>query len=108
MQRKEPTQVQSERTSISLCERARAAWQRHIRDELEWERQIARQSFVLVERLYAVCGDQYDVNLIVDDKQVRALVDGLVFISTYYEMYEEISSHSADRFFGVRLWWECV
>ena len=106
--RKEPAQAKTARASISLRERARAAWQNYIKNELEWERQIARQSFVLVERLSAGCGDLYDVNLIVDDKQVRALVDGLIFISTYYETCETTPSSSTDRFFGVRLWWKCV
>jgi hypothetical protein len=95
-------------TVMPLRKQAKAAWQCRLKDELEWQRRIMRQLFALLDRVYAICSHQYDVNLLVDGMQVRATVDGLHFISTYYEMYESIPIDSPETFFGLRLWWQCA
>ena len=48
-----------------------------------------------------------DVSLIVEGTLVRAKIEDLEFISTYYEMVEDLPPESTERFFGLRLWWEC-
>lgn len=90
-----------------LRERAKAAWLHHVDDELKWERIVTRQTFVLLERIYAVCGKEYDVDLTIRGRQVIARVDELRFISTYYELYENLPPESEGRCFGIRLWWKC-
>jgi hypothetical protein len=90
-----------------LRERARAAWLNHVNKELKWERIFTRQTFVLLERIYAVCGDNYDVHLTIKGRQIVACVDELKFISTYYELCENLPLDSEDRCFGIRLWWRC-
>lgn len=99
----------SQRTNTiePLRERAKAAWLHHVNNELEWERGITRQTFVLLERVYAVCGHGYDVDLTINGWQVIARVDELKFISTYYELYKNLPQDSEDRCFGIRLLWRC-
>ncbi|MBC7910156.1 MAG: hypothetical protein H7Y30_06630 [Pyrinomonadaceae bacterium] len=91
----------------SLRVRAKAALLGHLNNELRWEKLITQQMFFLLERIYAICGDQYDVKLIVDGTLVRARVDGFDFISTYHDLREISLSNNSSRNFGVRLWWEC-
>ena len=107
---KNKRQKKSERTRtvIPLRRRAKEAWQSHVKDELEWERRITKQTFVLLDRVYAICSDQYKVNLRVEGMRVLATVEGLQFISTYYEMYKSIPLDSLETFFGLRLWWQCA
>lgn len=90
-----------------LRDRAKAAWLHHVDKELKWERIFTRQTFVLLERIYAVCGNGYDVHLTVRGRQIIACVDELKFVSTYYELYERLPPESDDRCFGIRLWWKC-
>jgi hypothetical protein len=99
----------SQRTATNepLRERAKNAWLHHVDNQLKWELIITRQTFVLLERVYAICGHDYDVDLSITGWRVIARVDELKFISTYYELYKNLPPDSEDRCFGVRLWWKC-
>jgi hypothetical protein len=94
-------------TAEPLRERAKAAWLHHVNNELKWERIFTRQTFVLLERIYAICGEDYDVDLAINGYQIIARVEELSFISTYYELHENLPQDAEDRCFGVRLWWRC-
>lgn len=91
----------------ALRGKAKEALNKHIKVEKEWEYAINHQIYFLLERLYDICGYDYDIQLVVWDRQVRAKVDGLEFISTYYEMKERLKNDSIPNAFGLRLWWEC-
>lgn len=94
-------------STLRLRARAKAAWHRRLEKKLKWDRQLSNQMFVLLDRVYAICGFQYDVHLFWDSWQLRANVDGLYFISTYGELRKSLAPDSIETFFGVRLWWQC-
>src|SRR4051812_45868519 len=86
--------------------RAKSALLEHLNNEMRWEKLITQQMFFLLERVYAISGDEYEVALTINGSQVKARIEDIEFISTYYEMHESLPSNSRQRFFGVRLWWK--
>lgn len=99
--------MEKQKSIVSVKKRAESAWEERLETLEMWHRVYSLQLFHLLERIYGICTRAYDIQLVVKGEQIRAVVDGLTFVTTYYEHYHNISPESIEGIFGLRLWWQC-
>jgi hypothetical protein len=95
--------------TLSLRDKAHAAWQQQQKDKQEELKQRAlREPLVLQEKLRKICGDEYEIKVNTDGTPIVAEVDGLYFVSTYNEPHQlSWPAAMAENYTDVRLWWSC-